>query len=195
MAVKNLGPCVLEGKFVQLEPLRRQHADELTIAAGKLDWGWMLTPLRSRKDVEKWITQAGEIEKKGIGYVFAIHLKKDKRIVGNISYFDVAPAHKHAEIGTWIEQDLWGSVVNPECKLLTLQHAFEDWQAIRMQFTTDVNNVHSQRALLKLGAVFEARLKNHCIRPDGSIRDTLLYSISSTEWPKVKRILQNRVEA
>ena len=85
--------------------------------------------------------------------------------------------------------------MNPECKFLLLKHAFEDWGAIRVQLGTDANNVHSQRAILKIGAKFEGKLRNYGIRPDGSVREaTMLYSIISSEWPMVKKGLEARIE-
>ena len=105
------------------------------------------------------------------------------------------PLSATVEIGsTWYSLDSQGTVVNPECKCLLLKHAFEDWGAIRVQLGTDANNVHSQRAILKLGAKFEGRLRNHGFRQDGSIRDTMLYSIISSEWPTVKKGLEARME-
>jgi N-acetyltransferase len=192
---EKLGPCTLEGRFVNLEPLRRDHTDALTVAAGKLDFGWAMNPLRSREDVVKRIDHTLELEKRSEGYAFAVQFKPEKRIVGSTSYFGIVPEHKRAEIGyTWYEQSLWGTCVNPESKFLLLQHAFEDWHAIRMQISTDVKNIHSQRAILKLGATFEGKLRNHAIRSDGSFRDTMLYSITSEDWPKVKSNLQNRLD-
>lgn len=156
----------------------------------------MLSPLRTKRDVEKRIDHAKEMEKRKEEYIFAVCLKRDKRIVGSTAYFGVVPVQKRAEIGyTWYEQNLWGTVINPECKFLLLQHAFEDWNANRVQLSTDVNNLHSQRAILKLGATFEGKLRNHLIRQDGSIRDTLLYSITSSDWPRIKPALQARIDA
>jgi N-acetyltransferase len=190
----NLGPCVLEGRFVRLEPLRRRHANPLTIAAGKLNFGWAMTPLRSRRDVEKRIQHTLELEKKNEGYAFVVNYKPEKRIVGSTSYFGIVPDHKRAEIGyTWYEQSLWGSIVNPECKYLLLKHAFEDWHAIRIQISTDVKNVHSQKAIEKLGATYEGTLRSHAIRLDGTLRDTMMYSITSDDWPRVKKVLEKRL--
>jgi N-acetyltransferase len=189
-----LGPCVLEGRFVKLEPLRRKHSTALTVAAGKLDFGWAMTPLRSKKDVVKRIRHTLELEKSQEGYAFIVYYKPEKRIVGSTSYFGVVAKHKKAEIGyTWYEQSLWGTVVNPESKYLLLKHAFEDWHANRIQITTDVNNVHSQRAILKLGATYEGTLRSHLIRADGSLRDTMMYSITSQDWPRVKTVLEKRL--
>lgn len=195
MRTGNLGPCVLEGRFVRLEPLRKRHANALTIAAAKLDWGWALSPLRSRKEVEDRIRYAIEMEKKNQEYVFAVILRQEDRVVGSTSYFGIIPKHKRLEIGyTWYEQNLWGTYVNPECKFLLLQHAFDDWHANRVQISTDVNNIHSQKAILKLGAKFEGKLRSHAIRSDGSIRDTMLYSITASDWPRVKSTLQDRID-
>lgn len=194
MKDRGLGPCTLEGTFVRLEPLRQRHIEALTVSAGKLDWGWSLHPLRSGKDVEERVRHALEVEKKGHEYIFAVILKREDRPVGSTSYFGIAPEHRRAEIGyTWYEQDQWGTEVNPECKLLLLEHAFDDWNANRIQLSTDIKNVHSQRAILKIGATFEGKLRNHAIRPDGSIRDTLVYSITSGEWPRIRSQLADRI--
>ena len=194
MVSNNLGPCVLDGKFVKLEPLRKRHEDALTVAAGKLDFGWALTHLKTRKDVVKRIQHTLELEKKNEGYAFVVVFKPEKRIVGSTSYFGIVSEHKRAEIGyTWFEQSLWGTTVNPESKYLLLKHAFDDWHAIRIQISTDVKNVHSQRAIEKLGATYEGTLRSHAIRLDGTIRDTMMYSITSDDWPRVKKILEKRL--
>jgi RimJ/RimL family protein N-acetyltransferase len=117
-------------------------------------------------------------------------------MVGSTSYFGIVPKHKSAEIGyTWYSPDVWGTAVNPECKFLLLTHAFEDWGAVRVQLRTDANNAHSQRAILKLGAKFEGKLRNQGIRLDGSVRDSMLYSIIPSEWPTVKKRLEKRIES
>lgn len=189
-----LGPCTLEGTFVRLEPLRQLHTKALTVSADRLDWGWSLHPLHSKKDVERRVAYAIEKEKTGEEYIFAVILKRENRAIGSTSYFGIAPAHKRAEIGyTWYEQDQWGTEVNPECKLLLLTHAFDHWRANRIQLSTDIKNVHSQKAILKIGATFEGRLRNHAIRPDGTVRDTLVYSIVRSEWLSIKSRLEARV--
>ena len=87
-----------------------------------------------------------------------------------------------------------GTVVNPESKFLLLRHAFEDWGAVRVQFGALVNNVHSQRAILKLGAKFEGRLRNFVVMPDGSPNDLFRYSIIAGEWPELRSILLSRID-
>jgi N-acetyltransferase len=161
-----------------------------------MDWGWMLGALRSREDLDLRIVERLSAEEREAQYGFTVFLRAGNRVVGSTSYLDVAPKRKIAEIGsTWYSFDVQGTVVNPECKYLLLRHAFEDWGAIRVQLGTDVKNVHSQRAIMKLGAKFEGRLRNHGIRPDGSIRDSMLYSIISEEWPTVKKGLETRIES
>jgi N-acetyltransferase len=161
-----------------------------------MDWEWMLGPLRSREDVDRRIADGLKAEERNEEYAFAVFLNRDRREVGSTAYLGVSVKRKIAEIGsTWYRPDLQGTVVNPECKFLLLRHAFEDWGALRVQLGTDVKNVHSQRAILKLGAKFEGKLRNHGFRQDGSIRDTMLYSIISSEWPVVKRGLEARIES
>lgn len=155
----------------------------------------MLAPLRSREDVDRRIADGLKAEERGEEYVFAVTLKREKEVVGSTAYFGIVSKHRSAEIGyTWYSPDVWGTAVNPECKFLLLKHAFEDWGAVRMQLRTDANNAHSQRAIVKLGANFEGKLRNQGIRPDGSIRDSMLYSIIPSEWPTVKKGLEARIE-
>jgi N-acetyltransferase len=192
---QNLGPCVLEGRSVRLEPLRKEHSAGIMEATKSLDWEWFLGPLRTAEDVRERIAEGIVAEERGEAYAFAVRLVNGGRIVGSTSYLTVVPKHKRAEIGsTWYSRDVWGTAVNPECKYLLLRHAFEDWGAVRIQLGTDANNLHSQRAILKLGAKFEGTLRNHGIRPDGSARDARLYSIIDGEWPEVKSKLLARIQ-
>ena len=170
------------------------HASALLDAAKDSDWTWTLVPLRSRQDLDQRIQDTLDLEKKDEGYAFAVILKQTKRVIGSTSYFGVVSKHKKAEIGyTWYTKDQWGTFVNPECKFLLLRHAFEDWHAVRIQLRTDINNVHSQRAIQKLGAEYEGTLRNDGIRPDGTIRNSKIYSIIPIEWPSVKSGLLIRI--
>jgi N-acetyltransferase len=134
------------------------------------------------------------LESQGSAYPFTVILKETGRIVGSTRYLEVRAEHRGVEIGwTWYAPDAWGTVVNPEAKLLLLRHAFEDWKAIRVQFKTDHLNVHSRNAILKLGAKFEGSLRQHRVRSDGTIRDTVMFSILDTEWPAVQAELLERL--
>ena len=196
MTSDDLGPCTLAGSSVRLEPLREEHSTALFEAAQRLDWKWFLSPLRTREDVEARIAEGLKSEHVNEAYAFAVRLLRSNAVVGSTSYFAIVSRHKRAEVGsTWYVPSVWGTVVNPECKYLLLKHAFEDWSAIRIQLTTDVNNIHSQRAIAKLGAKFEGTLRNNGIRPDGSYRDSMLYSIVASEWPEVKAKLLRRIRS
>lgn len=193
---ERLGPCVLEGTLVRLEPLRQWHAAQLLVATGKLDWGWFLNPLHTKADVDKRIADGLRAEREDEAYAFVVITKKDDRVVGSTSYLHVTFEHKRAEIGsTWYTLDTQGTKVNPECKYLLLRHAFEDWGAERVQFTTDANNVRSQRAILKLGATFEGKLRRDKRRSDGSMRDSMVYSIITSEWPAIREGLLTRINS
>jgi N-acetyltransferase len=194
LKVQSLGPCALEGRFVRLEPLRKRHAVAMLGAGRGLDWAWMLGPLRTREAVDSRIAEGLRAERRNLEYAFAVVLKKDQRVIGSTAYLAIVAKHKRAEIGsTWYSPDFWGTAVNPECKFLLLKHAFEDWGAVRIQLGTDANNIHSQRAILKLGAKFEGTLRSHGVRPDGSVRDAFLYSIIASEWPEVNTSLLARI--
>ncbi len=147
----------------------------------------MLGPLRTREAVDRRIDEGQRLEERDEAYAFAVVLKKEGRVIGSTAYLSIKARYKRAEIGSaWYSPSMWGTAVNPECKFLLLKHAFEDWGAVRVELGTDSNNVHSQRAILKLGAKFEGKLRNYGIRPDGTVRDSMLYSIIDKEWPEVK---------
>ncbi len=104
---------------------------------------------------------------------------------------DVRAAHQGVEIGgTWYGAEFRRTAVNTECKYLLLRHAFEAMDCIRVQFKTDLRNERSQRAIERLGAVREGVLRNHMILPDGTIRDSVYYSILAHEWPYVRKRLE-----
>jgi aminoglycoside 6'-N-acetyltransferase len=114
--------------------------------------------------------------------------------VGVTGYLEIRPHHRGLEIGrTWIARAHQGSRVNPESKYLLLRHAFETLEAERVQFKTDVHNLHSQRAIEKLGAVREGVLRQYQVRSNGTLRDTVMYSVVRAEWPEVKARLEARL--
>ena len=192
--VAKLGPCVLEGEHVRLEPLRLVHCDALFQAGKNTKWTWFLTPLRSKRAIRRRIEGGLKAERRGQEFAFAVVMKDSRGLVGSTSYLGVVARHRRVEIGsTWYSKDVWGTVVNPECKFLLLKHAFEDWRAVRVQFVTDVRNKRSARAISKLGARLEGRLSNYGIRSDGHTRDVFVYSIADKDWSSVKSRLLARV--
>jgi RimJ/RimL family protein N-acetyltransferase len=125
---------------------------------------------------------------------FAIVLLETGKAIGSSSFFDIRPSDKGLEIGhTWIKKEHRGTRVNPETKLLMFGHAFEELGAIRVQQKTDLRNVQSQRAMLKMGAVQEGVLRHNMVMPDGYVRDSVYFSVLREEWPAVKSGLLARV--
>lgn len=115
-------------------------------------------------------------------------------VVGTSSYLEVSRADSRLEIGsTAYAPDVWGTQVNPQTKLLLLAHAFDDLGAGRVQLKTDVRNTRSQQAIARLGATYEGTLRRYQRRADGSVRDTVLFSITAEEWPEVRRRLEERL--
>lgn len=190
-----LGPIVLEGRNVRLEPLRPHHAEAL-LRAGQAPeiWAWMPARLSTSEAVDRFIADAVRAENAGAEYAFAVVSVKDERVVGSTRYMDVQAVHQGVEIGwTWYSPDVWAGPVNPEAKFLLLRHAFETWSARRVQLKTDGLNARSRSAIAKLGAQYEGTLRNHRRRPDGTFRDTVMFSIVDTEWPAVKERLMRRI--
>ena len=191
-----LGPIVLQGPGVRLEPLALSHADSLLTAASDSEvWQWMPARIGSREDLERWINEALAAQAAGSEYAFAVVDERSGKAIGSTRYMDVSEAHRGVEVGwTWYARESWGSTVNPTCKYLLLTHAFEDWGAIRLYLKTDSLNARSRAAIVKLGARHEGDLRNHRVRPDGSYRHSSYYSILDSEWPEVKERLWARIK-
>lgn len=123
-------------------------------------------------------------------------VRQGGRVVGTTSYLEVAPVDARLEIGfTLYSPSVWGSAVNPECKLLLMQWAFEVAAMGRVQLKTDIRNARSQQAIARLGAQYEGVLRRYQRRQDGSVRDTVLFSVLAEEWRSVKMGLQERLKA
>jgi len=189
-----LGPVELRGRHLRLEPLAVTHAAALIeVAQDPQIWTWMSARPTSRASMAEWISTALKAQDRGEEYPFAV-VQADGRVIGSTRYMDVQEAHRGVEIGwTWYAPDTWGTVINPECKHLMFQHAFETWGAVRVVLKTDSLNLHSQAAIKKLGAKYEGTLRNHRIRLDGSLRDSVVFSVIASEWPAVKAALAARL--
>jgi RimJ/RimL family protein N-acetyltransferase len=160
------------------------------------NWDWLTVRLITPAAVEQFIADGSRAESAGSGYRFAVIRRDQDRVVGSTSYLDVQPANRGVEIGsTWYTPDVRGTSVNPEAKYLLLRHAFDDWGAIRVCLKTDHMNRQSQAAIRKLGAHYEGTLRQHVIRPDGTYRDSVYFSILDREWPEVRRGLDERLAA
>jgi RimJ/RimL family protein N-acetyltransferase len=140
-----------------------------------------------------YVATALAAQAKGEQVPFVVRRLTDGKVLGMSRLFEIDAHHGRCEIGyTWYIPEVWGSAVNPEAKLLLLTHCFESWGAHRVQFKTDHENLRSQAAIAKLGAVKEGVLRAHMIRPDGSQRHSVIYSITRAEWPDVKARLEAR---
>ena len=185
---------LLEGPTVRLEPLSLDHLSRLEeIAFDDRIWKYMLTRVTNRSQLETWINVALAAKTAG-QMIWVTLLKRENRVVGSTRLIDVDLRHRSVEIGhTWISPQWQGAHVNPEAKLLQLRYAFEDLGLNRVAFKTHHENLQSQAALRKLGAVYEGTFRNHYVMPDGSSRHSVWFSITREEWPQVQSRLENRL--
>jgi len=186
-------PVVLTGKHVRLEPMTEEHVSGLAeIGLGQKFWDFMLYGnIQTVEDMHNWVLDILARATKGTDLPFvAIHLDSG-RVAGATRYLNIVPKDRGLEIGgTWYGPEFQRTPVNTECKYLLLRHAFEILGCIRVQLKTDLRNERSQRAIERLGTVREGILRNHMILPDGRYRDSVFYSILDTEWPGVKKRLE-----
>jgi len=193
--MKDPRPVKLEGHGVRLEPLAKEHASALREAAadGKL-WELWFTSVPEPDQTYSYISQALEGQSAGHMLPFAVRELGSNKIVGSTRYHDVIKAASRVEIGyTWYAKSWQKSHVNTACKLLLLTHAFDALGCKVVGLRTDNFNFNSQRAIEALGAKKDGVLRNHWPRRDGTIRDTVMYSIVLSEWPDVKRHLERRL--
>jgi len=185
--------AVLTGAHVKLEPAYERHYGDLLVAAADdLVWEWLPWP-RPRTAADVAAMLAGE---RAIALPYAQVDLATGNAVGVTTYRDVDERHRTLEIGgTWIGRPWWRSAINTEAKLLFLGHAFEVLGANRVAIKTDIRNARSQDAIARIGAVREGVLRHQYVRRDGSLRDTVMYSIVPAEWPAVKAGLQARLAA
>lgn len=186
-------PLTLTGQVVRLEPLGRQHASGLLEQFTPEIFRYIATQPQAatREAVEVYIDQ---IVAAPDSCPFAVIAPATGAAVGVTTYMDIRPEHRGLEIGnTWLGVAHQGTRVNPEMKYLMLAHAFETLGAIRVQLKTDLRNERSQNAIAKLGARREGVLRKHILMPDGHQRDTVMYSITDEEWPRVKAGLEARL--
>jgi N-acetyltransferase len=197
-----ISPITLTGRFVRLEPLATAHARDLFRAADPELFRF--TPQGPRQwSVEGFEETIREVNSLTDVVAFAVICtipghEDCARAIGRSTYMDIRPAHRGLEIGrTWIARRHQGTAVNPEMKLLMMQHAFQALSppAIRVQFRTGASNLHSQRAIAKLGAVHEGVQRKDRILPDGTQRDSVTFSITDDEWPAARARLLARIEA
>jgi N-acetyltransferase len=183
----------LENDFVRLEPLTEDHTDDLAAASLGLEYTWYTavpTPVEMPAEIARRLRWHAE----GSMNPFAVRRLSTGRVVGMTTFCNIDQPNRHVEIGhTWIGVDAQRSEVNPAAKLLLIGHAFDECDAIAVELRTHWHNRQSRAAIERLGAKQDGVLRNHRIMPDGTLRDTVAFSILPHEWSAVRRGLEARL--
>lgn len=190
-----LEPVTLEGPHAKLEPLARAHHDGLVTAVkdGEL-WNLWYTFVPHAEKMKEEIDRRLGLQAAGSMLPFTVK-QPDGTIAGMTTYMNVDAVHKRVEIGsTWYRKAVQRTPLNTQCKLLLLQHAFETLNCIAVEFRTHFFNQQSRTAILRLGAKQDGILRNHQVAPNGTLRDTVVFSIIASEWPTVKAHLRYQLE-
>jgi RimJ/RimL family protein N-acetyltransferase len=178
----------LDGRIVRVEPIAERHREGLREAAEAEPQIHRFTNMYTL-GFERWFDQALASENE---VPFVVHV--GDRPVGSSRYLNVEPFHKRVEIGwTWLERPQWGTGANIETKYLLMKNAFESWGAMRVEFKTDARNLRVRGALLGVGATFEGNFRKHMVLRD-SIRDSAWYAVVDDDWPRVKKMLEAKIE-
>ena len=188
-------PVTLEGHGIRLEPLIEKHHDALAAAAadGKL-WELWFTSVPAPGTAAAYIADALAGQRDGHMLPWAVRDLASGTIVGTTRYHDIVAAIDRVEIGyTWYRQSRQRTGVNTTCKLLLLGHAFDTLHCTVVGLRTDNFNFRSQRAIEAIGAKKDGVLRHHAARKDGTVRDSVIYSILAAEWPDVRRHLELRL--
>ena len=185
-------PVTLSARGVRLVPLTLDHEAGLKAAAadGEL-WNIRVTSVPGPGETRKYIEDALKMRADGNRFAFAVTDEASGEVLGSTSYHDIVPAIRRLEIGyTWYARRCQRTHVNTTCKLLMLAHAFDTLGAQLVGWRTDNYNFASQRAIERLGARKDGVLRHHALRRDGTVRDTVMYSLTAGEWPDVRAHLQ-----
>ena len=180
-------PVTLSGPHARLEPLSHQHLDGLTAAVkdGEL-WKLWYTLIPRPEDMSKEIERRLSLQAAGSMLPFTVFDAAGK-IAGMTTYMNVDAANRRVEIGsTWYAKSVQRSALNTQCKLLLLAHAFDKLGCIAVEFRTHFFNQQSRRGIERLGAKLDGILRNHQVATNGTLRDTVVYSIIASEWPTVR---------
>ena len=186
----------LEGRFVRLEPFTAELREPVRAAPATDEDAWsIMVSNGGATGFDGWWASRFRGLEAGTELPFAVRRLADGEVAGSTGYYSMRLEHRSVEIGsTFYRPDARSGPVNPECKLLLLEHAFESG-CVRVEFVTDAINARSRAALAKLGAVEEAILRRHKITWTGRVRDTVMFSVTDLEWPRVRERLQARLAA
>lgn len=186
-------PVTLENAYVRLEPLAAEHEDDLAAAAEGLEHAWYTSVPRA-DGVAADIAQRLAWRDEGTMNPWAVRRLDTGRVVGTTTFCNIDQSNRRVEIGhTWLGLKAQRTAVNTAAKLLLLEHAFEACDVIAVEFRTHWHNRQSRAAIARLGAKQDGVLRNHRLGPDGTLRDTVVFSILPHEWPAVKLGLKERL--
>ena len=183
---------MLDGDRVRMEPMLAGHLDAL-VAAGDFAelWRWTAVNAAKRDDMKAYVEAALADAAKGIALPFVTVDKPSGEIIGSSRFGNIDKPNRKVEIGwTWITPRFQRSHVNSEAKLLMMAHAFEVWGCVRVELKTDVLNLKSRAAMLRIGATEEGSLRKNQLSQGGRYRDSIYFSVLDTEWPSVKERLR-----
>ena len=186
----------MSGDLVTLVPMQPHHKDALVDAAtdGRL-WELWYTEIPSPDTIDGYIAFALREKDEGRMLPFVVVENATGNVIGSTRYLEAEPDNRRLSIGyTWYSKRFQRTGVNTECKLLLLSHAFEELHAIAIEFRTHWHNHASRNAISRLGAKQDGVLRNHRIGPDGTCRDTVVFSIIASEWPTVRKSLRFKLD-
>ena len=186
-------PLTLENDWVRLEPLSLDHAEDLADATQGLQYAWYTTaptPAGIPAEIERRMAWRDE----GHMNPWAVRRLATGRVVGMTTFCNIDQANRHVEIGhTWLSPSAQRTEVNTAAKLALFAHAFDACDAIAVELRTHWHNRQSREAIARLGAKQDGVLRNHRLGPDGTLRDTVVFSVLPHEWPAVRLGLQERL--
>ena len=187
----------LAGEHVQLEPmLEAHHAALAEVGLDEDLWKWIPVPVRTAEEMKAYVDAALAEQARGASLPFTIVERATGNVIGSTRYANIERIHRRVEIGwTWVARPWQRTAVNTECKYMLLKHAFETLGCIRVELKTDSLNERSRAAILRIGAKEEGVFRNHMITASGRIRHSVYFSITDSEWPVVKRRLEEKLKS
>jgi RimJ/RimL family protein N-acetyltransferase len=188
----DLSALPLEGTAVRLEPLGPHHLDGLCeVGLDPALWRFTVSRLLDRAAMERYVRTALDEQRAGTALPFATVWRETGQVIGSTRFGNASPADRRVEIGwTWLGRPWQRTRANTEAKYLMLRHAFDAWGCIRVELKTSALNERSRAAILRIGAREEGILRRHMVNDDGSLRDSVYFSIIAEEWPEAKRRLE-----
>jgi RimJ/RimL family protein N-acetyltransferase len=191
----DIKPMTLEGVVVRLEPLSLSHHQALCrVGLDPEIWRLTISNVGDAEGMASYIQAALKAQTEGSALPFVIVERASNTIAGSTRYMNIEPLNRKLEIGaTWVGRQWQRTAVNTEAKYLLLHHAFEELHVNRVEFKTDVLNEKSRNALLRIGAKEEGILRKHLITQTGRVRDSVYFGIIDSEWPEVKKNLEEKL--